>query len=257
MRRTAKERPAEDLEGFARSVRVNLGIDDQLRPDIFRVIEKSVERGYIASFAAVADQRMPNAEARFRSGTRRLELRESVLSALKAGDARARWTVAHELAHAVLGHPGTNHRSTRDKTTRRDYISEREANRFAAALLAPKHLIEPSADITVEKIVRRFNISGAAARLRLRELGHRSLGASAKQLADPLPTAQSGEEIYEGLRASLEESHFGSYVMINLATHEHIIDRKMSAVHEKFITKFGQDAPGWSTRIGISAFATA
>lgn len=58
-----------------------------------------------------------------------------------------RFTIAHELAHHVLGHPtvGVGCRSHRDSkshdTTQRDH--EGEANAFASELLMPRHLVAP------------------------------------------------------------------------------------------------------------------
>jgi hypothetical protein len=66
----------------------------------------------------------------------------------------------------------------------------------------------------------------------------------------------SGEAHYETIRELLEREHFGSYVMINADTKEYVIASTTSQVHAKFIERFGQQAPGWSTRIGTSVFAT-
>lgn len=247
-----------EVEALARSVRLKLGIDDQHQPNILLALERLADHGFIASYTAVPDQKMPHAEAKFSSGQKRLYLRESVFSALTKGDARARWTVAHELGHAVLGHPRTHHRSAAGKVSaRQNHDIEKEAHLFAAAFLVPFHLMERLPGITEKEIATSFGISRAAAEVRLRELKEIAV-ASAKQRNDPSRSqSQSGEALYERLRESLERSHFGSYVMIHLETREYVVDRTMSAVHEKFIAKFGEDAPGWCTRIGISAFATA
>ncbi len=66
----------------------------------------------------------------------------------------------------------------------------------------------------------------------------------------------SGESHYETIRELLEREHFGSYVMINADTKEYVIASTTSQVHDKFIERFGQQAQGWSTRIGASVFAT-
>lgn len=67
----------------------------------------------------------------------------------------------------------------------------------------------------------------------------------------------AGEALYGSIRESLEQNHFGSYVMINTDTAEYVIGPTTSQVHAEFIRRFGEQAPGWCTRIGASVFATA
>src|SRR5436309_2778901 len=138
MARASGQRPPEDFERLARSVRQKLGIDDQVQPNLLDVIQRLKRQGYIASYVSVADESMPHAEAKFSSKERRLSLRQSTLDALKKGNLRARWTVAHELGHVVLGHQGTNHRaSSVHKIGVRVRALESEASRLVAAFLAP------------------------------------------------------------------------------------------------------------------------
>ncbi|HLH98012.1 MAG TPA: hypothetical protein VKW08_23135 [Xanthobacteraceae bacterium] len=67
---------------------------------------------------------------------------------------------------------------------------------------------------------------------------------------------QTGAQLYEPLRAALERENFGSYVMINTSSAEYVLGQTTTEVHTKFIERFGDDAPGWCTRIGASVFAT-
>lgn len=82
---------------------------------------------------------------------------------------RRRFSVAHELGHFYL-HRGlrlafTHHSRHRGRL-------EREADRFAAELLMPeKYVRELSKQIDFEEMVRRFEVSAAAMRRRLNELG--------------------------------------------------------------------------------------
>jgi hypothetical protein len=64
------------------------------------------------------------------------------------------------------------------------------------------------------------------------------------------------KEIYRSLKERLESQHFGAYVMIDPQAEQYVLGATTSEVHSKFIERFGIDAPGWCTRIGISAFAT-
>lgn len=141
----------EEMERIARQVRSSLGMDDQLRPDMITVIFKLKTRGVIKNYERVPDHEMPHDEARFDADTGLLYIRESTFRAANTQYSfnpmerkRARFTIAHELGHIVLGHVGTNFRgatSARGKQLgRKIRINERDAERFAAAFLAPEHL---------------------------------------------------------------------------------------------------------------------
>jgi hypothetical protein len=66
--------------------------------------------------------------------------------------------------------------------------------------------------------------------------------------------AAIGERRYNSIKEIMERDHFGAYVMINTDTSDYIVGPTISQVHAAFIERFGEDAPGWSTRIGVSIF---
>ena len=68
--------------------------------------------------------------------------------------------------------------------------------------------------------------------------------------------SQAGEALYERMREALERDHYGSYVMINIDTGEHVVAPTTSEVVGQFIETFGEKARGWCTRIGVSVFMT-
>ena len=110
-------RTDEDFEAAARKLRVTLGIDDQLRPDMITVVIKLKDHGMIANYVRVPDEEMPEDEAYFNSANRLLHLRESTFRAAnalytfnEAERRRARYTIAHEIGHIVLGHDGIRYR---------------------------------------------------------------------------------------------------------------------------------------------------
>ncbi len=121
---------------------------------------------------------------------------EKVVIAVNAGhpENRRRFTAAHEIAHFVLGHPGEMFvdKTLRQKAVviRRDGRSsegtdkhEIEANRFAAELLMPQHLVEaevtkklskqrePRPEILVADLATHFKVSKQAMEIRLVNLG--------------------------------------------------------------------------------------
>ena len=79
----------------------------------------------------------------------------------------------------------------------------------------------------------------------------------ARQAAKPESAVSKVETYYASIREELEKRHYGSYVMINIDTLDYVIAQTASMTHAKFIEKFGEDAHGWCTRIGVSVFATA
>ena len=62
----------EDFEAAARRLRIKLGIDDQLRPDMITVVIKLKDHGMIANYVRVPDEDMPDDEAFFEADTRLL-----------------------------------------------------------------------------------------------------------------------------------------------------------------------------------------
>jgi hypothetical protein len=68
--------------------------------------------------------------------------------------------------------------------------------------------------------------------------------------------AEIGKRRYASLKDNLERDHFGAYVMINIDTSDYVVGPTITQVHTAFIERFGEDASGWSTRIGVSIFAS-
>jgi len=141
----------DPIERAARDLRIKLGIDDQLRPDMITVVVKMKHQGLIEDYARHSDDEMPDAEAFFDPDSRVLHLRESTFCAANAlytysesERRRARYTIAHEIGHVALGHDGRHYRGDINETAKKlegqVQKNEREAERFAAAFLAPAHL---------------------------------------------------------------------------------------------------------------------
>ncbi len=93
---------------------------------------------------------------------------------------RQRFTVAHELGHYILHGGETIHYDAGREPLyfRSDSIynaDEREANRFAAELLMPEHLVSrciEAGTCTVETLAEIFDVSDDAMRYRLINLGY-------------------------------------------------------------------------------------
>lgn len=92
---------------------------------------------------------------------------------------RQRFTVAHEIGHQLLGHvgPGMATVENRDPTGS-EREEERQANQFAARLLAPACVLHALGAVTAEEIRQLCGISQQAAEFRaerMRELETRGM----------------------------------------------------------------------------------
>ena len=66
--------------------------------------------------------------------------------------------------------------------------------------------------------------------------------------------AEIGKRQYASIQEHLERDHFGAHVMINTDTSDYVVAPTITQAHAAFTERFGEDAPGWSTRIGVSIF---
>jgi hypothetical protein len=84
---------------------------------------------------------------------------------------RKRFTVAHECAHFILHRDKITDELTEDTLYRGlDGKEEAQANKFAADILMPYHLIQKFMDsgmTDVDELAAKFQVSGAAMRIRL------------------------------------------------------------------------------------------
>ncbi len=96
-------------------------------------------------------------------------IREDVYDAATRDEPRARFTVAHEAGHAMM-HVGTLNRmpATAQGQTPAFRDPEWQANRFAGAILMPRHLVKQCRSI--DEITRRFVVSREAAKNRIKTL---------------------------------------------------------------------------------------
>lgn len=88
---------------------------------------------------------------------------------------RQRFTIAHELGHFLLGHGlGEEHQEeTIDDVFDKPRPIEREANRFASALLMPEEMVRKHVKkngMEIDLLAKTFGVSKQAATIRLLEL---------------------------------------------------------------------------------------
>lgn len=165
-------RTEETLEEIGRNFFRQIGLENQVCPDLMTIINKLKHTVPSFNYCRVPDKDMPQAEAHWYSEDFVLSMRESVFVGMQRGDARCRFTVFHELSHYLLGHKGFLNRATQQFT--KDISAplvkhqESEANRLAPILMAPEHLVPDGA--TAEEISEKFGMSLPAAAIRKEEV---------------------------------------------------------------------------------------
>jgi hypothetical protein len=168
----ATYRTDEELEEIGLKFLRHLGIEHQVRPDLLTIIMKLKKVDPKFNYRRVPDERMPRAEAEWSSEDYELSMRESVFVGMQRGEVRSRFAVSHELSHYALGHKGYLNRKTDD--LQKDFSApsvkhqESEANRLAAIILAPEHLVPEGAN--AEEISTTFGLSLTAAIIRKDEV---------------------------------------------------------------------------------------
>ena len=162
---------SEQIRQIACDLRQSLRTENQRAPDLWVLLRKLPTVYPHFKCKAVRDSDLPNIEAKAYGKACVLKIRESFLTALKYyGDGRARFTVAHEIGHIALGHPGNQPRAKADpeREVATEPLLEKEANQFAAEFLIPTDLVNPS--MSADEISRRFQVSIDAAAHRKRQL---------------------------------------------------------------------------------------
>ena len=173
-----RKESTETAEQTARRLRQRLGIDHLTWIDPMTVLRKLVELIPGFCFALVDAATLDGKLARWDSDKKRIQIREDVFYAAneRRREGRARYSIFHEVVHALEGHRGQLNRDT-SRANIPSYarkLKELESNtdKITAAFMAPRHLVSPNE--TAEQIESRFGLSRQAAKIRWEELHGRS-----------------------------------------------------------------------------------
>ncbi len=162
----------EQLEQVARTYLQRIGLEYQVRPDLMTMLVKTKHIDTQFNYARVPDEKLPAAEAEWDSAKICVRMRESVFVGMQRNEPRARMTVAHEIAHYVLGHKGVLNRKPGIRMSDIPIASirreESEAKRTGAIILAPEYLIP--VETSPEEIAAMFGLSTEAALYRYEEI---------------------------------------------------------------------------------------
>jgi Zn-dependent peptidase ImmA (M78 family) len=158
------------IAALADAARRSFQFSEQNRPDMMTLIVKMKEKYSEFDYLRVADEEMEGNEAQYDSSRKLLRLAESTFVAMQRNEARARFTVVHEIAHALLRHKGILNRNT----DRRAYEiaayrqREREADIFAGHFLVPLGMLSKS--MTPAEVAKRFGVSIKVAEIQLSKI---------------------------------------------------------------------------------------
>lgn len=165
----------EGFEELAKTARVTLEIDKEVKLDPIDFLRRLKRKGYIKDYIRIPDSALPNDEAKYNSDEKVIYLRESTYSGAENGEPHFVFTVFHEGSHALLGHQHERKRSfsAQARTERRVAsirIDEDDANRLTAAIMAPFHRADFTLTMTAKQLTERFGLSAAAASKRIDEM---------------------------------------------------------------------------------------
>ncbi len=165
----APPRSGENIEGLADAVRRGFGLLDTPYFPVVPFVELGIQHLVDGIEFDVVD----GAEMGPRLGavnplTGSFMIREDVYDAAVAGQPRHRFTVAHEAGHAMMHIRTLNRLPSSGGKVPPFRDPEWQANRFAAALLMPRHLVKICT--SVREIMEKFGVSRECAEMRIRTL---------------------------------------------------------------------------------------
>lgn len=186
-----------DLDQAAAALRKRLGLGNtDFAPDVFELLQRASRSKETPLFGleviVLPDSEMGNAEAFATCVPPQITFRESVMSALRRGDPRARMTAIHELMHIWLGHAGGPKHRMADGNAELRFAKgaksgEHQAKYGAAVFLVPSSMAKELSG--PDEIRRRFNVSAIAANIRFDQLALSGPRATPTDIADLLSNA--------------------------------------------------------------------
>lgn len=204
----------EGFEQLAKTARNELGIDDLVKVDAIDFLRRLKHAGYIRDYVRLPDACLPDDQAKYNPGDKKIYIRESVYSGAANDNTQHRFTVFHEGAHALLGHQYERKRSFSAKakivkkvpSIRRD---EGDADKLAAAIMAPFDKANFTLETTPAAIANRFGLGPKASSIRCGEFA--GIYRRANNLKRPLP---------KGVSDFLSEQRRRGYLVTSLPPEE-------------------------------------
>ena len=150
----------DEFDKIAKSVRSHLDLDGRGFIDTTSLLDGAKAAGLIKDYRGVKDLALPEDGARWIAEESTIVVRESVQLGAWEEEPRARFTIAHELAHAILRHPTRNRRASGALQHGRSIKQhEDDADALAVAILAPMHLVLALNPESAKEIASEFGIT--------------------------------------------------------------------------------------------------
>jgi Zn-dependent peptidase ImmA (M78 family) len=175
-----KRKDAPSEEEIARGYRRNLGIDHLQWLDPMTILNK-LRHEFGFNFATVAAEDIAPAPAQWDFDAKLIRIADETFAAANfpRSDGHARFSIFHEIIHALSGHEGKfnrlHSRSEIPRYARGLRALESRNDKITAAFMAPRHLISEA--WTSGKIASSFGMSPESARIRIEEIKGRSRAA--------------------------------------------------------------------------------
>lgn len=154
----------ETIEKKANELRDRIGMDYVYALDPETVLQRMKNRTNLL-FRLADSGELEDSEAFMDCDNQVMLLSAKVMSDMRTPKSRARFTVAHEIGHYLLGHTGNTKRNP-DKAiymTPKQRIQEQQADLFASYLLVPTKLAMSSQ--SAKEIEDRFQVSPKVAEI--------------------------------------------------------------------------------------------
>jgi len=161
------------IEEYTQLLRILLGVGDHPHFNIISVIENGLSK-YLSDFSIEIwpQKELGKVDAFTAFGPVRIVVREDVYDGAYKDEARARFTLAHELGHLCLhwGYPRPRQAPEFQNIGRSPIVNriENEANQFAGAFLMPKIVAQQFKQ--PDRLAQRCCVSNLAATKRLDDL---------------------------------------------------------------------------------------
>lgn len=203
----------EQVENAAEKLRRYLNLTNVAAPCMHSVLVKLQEKLSRFSFHAALASELGSAEAFMDEQAHKLTVRDSVLEEARAGRARARFTLAHELGHYFLGHEGARRRTANKALygTSAERVAEREADIFASYFLVPTKLAAGLS--TPDEIAEVFQMSMPVAEIafeRIQRIGRRAAGQRRQPPAVVIDFLKEAQK--HGYKVKSDISEFDRYM---------------------------------------------
>ena len=159
------------IETLTDQLRERIGIPDDVRPDALDVLRRLKFTKVIADFRE--EHSAAGREARWDAQTRTIALSPTLWIAIHSGneDADARFTVFHEVGHAVLGHTARNRRTGgKAQFGKMVEADENEADEFALSFAIPLKFSSSAGRADVPNLAALFGLPIEQASRRLVDL---------------------------------------------------------------------------------------